>query len=91
MRFGIVGSLWLSGLLHLGTVGALVALHLHAGLGWWHLAGVGLIGAILTYEHAIVRPGDLSKINKAFFDLNGYVSLAYLACTLLDLWLPLWL
>ena len=86
-RFGIVGSLWLSGLLHVLTVGALVGLHLYAGLGAAHLAGVGLIAAILVYEHAIVRPEDLSRINKAFFDLNGYISLAYLACTLLDLWL----
>jgi 4-hydroxybenzoate polyprenyltransferase len=83
-RFGIRGALWLSGLLHAGTFAALVALHLHAGLGSAHAVGVGLIGAILAYEHWIVRPHDLSRLGKAFFDLNGWVSLAYLAATLVD-------
>ncbi|MCB9712566.1 MAG: UbiA family prenyltransferase [Myxococcales bacterium] len=83
-RFGVRGALWLSGLLHLGTVGALVALHRVAGLGLAHLVGVGLIAAILVYEHWIVRPGDLSRLGKAFFDLNGYVSIAYLVATAVD-------
>ncbi len=84
VRFGTRGALILSALLHVVTVGALVALHLHAGLGLWHALGIGLIGVILVYEHWIVRPGDLSRVNKAFFDLNGYVSMAYLACVLID-------
>ena len=86
VRFGIRGSLILSGLLHLVTLAALVAVHLHAGLGPWHALGLALVAAILVYEHAIVTPGDLSRINRAFFDLNGYISLAYLACVLVDLW-----
>lgn len=85
-RFGTVGALWLSGLLHVGTVAALLVLHQVAGLGPAHLAGVGLIAAILVYEHWLVRPNDLSRLGKAFFDLNGYVALAYLAASLLDLW-----
>ncbi|MCA9714945.1 MAG: putative 4-hydroxybenzoate polyprenyltransferase, partial [Myxococcales bacterium] len=84
VRFGARGALVLSALLHLGTVGALVALHALAGLGLVHGLGVALIGVILVYEHWIVRPGDLSRVDKAFFDLNGYVSIAYLACVLLD-------
>ncbi len=87
VRFGIRGALLLSGLLHLGTVGALVAVHLHAGLGPWHGLGLALITATLIYEHAIVRPDDLSRINRAFFDLNGYISLVYLLCAVLDLYL----
>lgn len=86
-RFGVVGSLWISGGLHLLTVGMLVALHLSAGLGWPHALGVALIGGLLGVEHWLVRPGDLSKLGKAFFDVNGYISLAYLACTLVDVWL----
>lgn len=86
-RFGIVGALWISGALHVATVGALFGLQTMAGLGLWHLAGAVLIAAILSYEHWLVRPNDLSKLDKAFFDLNGYVSLAYLGCTLADLWL----
>ena len=87
VRFGVRGALWLSGLLHVVTVVALAVVHVHAGLGAWHGLGLGLIAAILVYEHAIVGPGDLRRIDRAFFDLNGYVSLAYLACVGLDLWL----
>jgi 4-hydroxybenzoate polyprenyltransferase len=84
-RFGTRGALWLSGLLHVATVAALVALHLWAGLGLWHAVGLGLVAVILAYEHWLVGAGDLSKLDKAFFDLNGYVSLAYLAFALLDI------
>ncbi len=87
VRFGTRGALWLSAGLHLMTVGALVGLHLVAGLGWGHIVGVGLVGAILIYEHAIVRPDDLSRIDKAFFDLNGWISIAYLGFVLADPWL----
>lgn len=82
VRFGVVGSLVISGLAHLATVGLLVAVHLVAGLGPFHAAGVALIAVILAYEHWIVRPSDLSRIDKAFFDLNGYVSLAYAAAVI---------
>ena len=85
-RFGVIGALCISGGLHLVTVGMLVALHVSAGLGWPHAIGVALIGGLLGVEHWLVRPGDLSKLGKAFFDVNGYVSLAYLLCTLVDIW-----
>lgn len=81
-RFGTKGALAISALLHVGTVAALVVVHLHAGLGWVHAIGVAAIAIVLAYEHAIVRPGDLSRINRAFFDLNGWVSLGYLAAVL---------
>ena len=87
VRLGVTGALVASGLLHLGTVAALVGMHLWAGLGALHAVGIGLIALILAYEHWIVRPGDLSRIDRAFFDLNGYVSIGYLACTLADLYL----
>lgn len=86
-RFGIRGALAISGALHLFTTVLLVALHFHAGLGAFHGIGVGLIAVILCVEHAIVRPNDLSRLGKAFFDLNGWVSLGYLAFTLSDLFL----
>jgi 4-hydroxybenzoate polyprenyltransferase len=82
-RFGTVRALVISAALHLVTVAALVAVHLRESLGLFHAAGVALIALLLVYEHAIVRPSDLSRIDRAFFDLNGYVSLAYLACALL--------
>ncbi|MGH1341322.1 MAG: UbiA-like polyprenyltransferase [Nannocystales bacterium] len=86
-RFGVVGALWISGGLHVVTVGMLIGLHVIAGLGWPHAVGVALIGGLLGVEHWLVRPRDLSKLGKAFFDVNGYISLAYLGCTLVDVWL----
>jgi len=84
VRFGPKGALVLSAALHVGTVLALVAVHVTAGLGLAHGLGLLAIAAVLAYEHAIVRPGDLSRVNKAFFDLNGWVSLVYLAAMLVD-------
>jgi 4-hydroxybenzoate polyprenyltransferase len=87
VAFGLRGALVISALLHVVTAAALVGVHLIAGLGPVHLAGMVLVLAILVYEHWIVRPSDLSRINKAFFDLNGYISIAYFAAMLVDvLW-----
>ena len=52
-------------------------------VGWTELVVVAVV-AILAYEHWIVRPDDLSRIDKAFFDLNGWISIAYFAAMLLD-------
>lgn len=88
VAFGVRGALWFSGVLHLATAAALVGVHLLAGLGVAHLIGMILVVAILVYEHWIVRPDDLSRIDKAFFDLNGWISIAYFAAMLIDvLWL----
>lgn len=84
-RFGVVGALWLSATLHVLAIAGLVLVGLSAGLGPIYFAGVALIGGILVWEHAIVRPGDLSRLDVAFFTLNGYVSMAFLLATLLDL------
>jgi 4-hydroxybenzoate polyprenyltransferase len=83
-KLGIVGALWCSALLHVATALCLVGVGLVLGRGAAYFAGCGLVAAILIYEHAIVRPSDLSRIDKAFFDLNGYVSLGFLACVVLD-------
>jgi 4-hydroxybenzoate polyprenyltransferase len=83
-RFGVRGALFASALLHLVAVGAMVMLGRAGGLGIVYLIGVALIAAILVWEHAIVRPGDLSRLDMAFFNLNGYVSVAFFVATLLD-------
>jgi 4-hydroxybenzoate polyprenyltransferase len=83
-RFGVGGSLLISGALHALTIAALLMLARSAHLGPIYLGGVALIAAILVWEHAIVRPTDLSRLDKAFFDLNGYVSLAFFAATVAD-------
>lgn len=83
-RLGTVGALWVSGLLHVLTVVCLVAVGISLGRGVAYYAGCALIAGILAYEHAIVKPGDLSRIDKAFFDLNGYVSVGFFVCVLAD-------
>ena len=82
-RLGRVGALWVSGGLHLGTAACLATLPALIPLAWPYWVGFAAITAVLAYEHWLVRPNDLSKIDKAFFDLNGYVSLAFLAAVVL--------
>ncbi|HEX5659580.1 MAG TPA: UbiA-like polyprenyltransferase [Polyangiales bacterium] len=86
-RFGTVGALWISGALHVLTVASLVGVGLSLGRGIAYYAGCLAIAVILAYEHTLVKPNDLSKLDKAFFDLNGYVSVAFFLCTLADHWL----
>jgi 4-hydroxybenzoate polyprenyltransferase len=86
-RFGVTGALAVSALLHVITVAAMLLLARSAQLGPIYLGGVALVTAILIGEHAIVRPSDLSRLGVAFFDLNGYVSIAFFLATLGDvLW-----
>jgi 4-hydroxybenzoate polyprenyltransferase len=81
-RFGVPAALALSALLHVGTVLALLAAGWAAGLGVIYYLGVAIVLAIFVYEHGILRPSDLSRLDVAFFNLNGYVSLVYFAATL---------
>jgi 4-hydroxybenzoate polyprenyltransferase len=81
-RFGVAAALALSALLHVGTVLALLAAGWAAGLGVIYYGGVAAVVAIFVYEHSILRPSDLSRLDVAFFNLNGYVSLVYFAATL---------
>jgi 4-hydroxybenzoate polyprenyltransferase len=81
-HFGIAAALALSAILHVGTVLALLAAGWAAGLGVVYYGGVATVAAIFVYEHAILRPSDLSRLDVAFFNLNGYVSLVYFAATL---------
>jgi 4-hydroxybenzoate polyprenyltransferase len=83
-RFGVRGALLISALLHAITASALLALAPAAGLGLPYLAGVAVVLLLLIWEHAIVRPSDLSRLDVAFFNLNGYVSVVFLLATLAD-------
>ncbi len=76
---GLRNALLLSAALHVVTVGSLVALPLVVPLAWPWWIGVAAMTSVLAWEHAIVTPTDLSRVDKAFFDLNGYVSLLFLA------------
>jgi 4-hydroxybenzoate polyprenyltransferase len=83
-RFGVAGALAISAALHVVTAAALLALASVAHLGAPYLAGVAVVVALLVYEHAIVRPTDLSRLDVAFFNLNGYVSVVFFVATLAD-------
>lgn len=83
-RFGVAGALWISGALHLLMLGVLGFLFANEGLGLISLAGLGLVGALLAYQHWLVRPGDLSRANTAFFTINGWISILLLATTTVD-------
>lgn len=82
-RLGVRAALAISAALHVGTMVLLVALAWVQPLGWVYGVGLLAIGAVLAYEHAIVSPTDLSRVDKAFFDLNGYVSLVFFASVVL--------
>ena len=71
---GIARSLWVSRLLHAGAFAALVALYLLANLGILAVLGVVATGALLIYQHTLVRADDLSRLNAAFFTTNAFVS-----------------
>ncbi len=76
-RFGIAGALRLSRVFHAGMVACLLAVAAGFDLGWLSLAGVAVIAALLIWEHRLVRPDDLSRVNAAFFTVNGYVSVLF--------------
>jgi 4-hydroxybenzoate polyprenyltransferase len=76
-RYGIPGALWISRLFHAAMVFCLLALVASFRLGWLSLAGIAAVIALLIYEHALVRANDLSRVNAAFFTVNGYVSMLF--------------
>ena len=78
-RLGVPRALLVSRLLHAGAFAALVGLYSVTGLGWAALAGVVLTGALLVYQHSLVRADDLSRLNAAFFTTNAFVSVILLA------------
>ncbi|HYZ83909.1 MAG TPA: UbiA family prenyltransferase, partial [Bryobacteraceae bacterium] len=85
--FGIARALWISRMLHAAMIGCLLALSASFQLGAVALAGVGLIAALLVYEHWLVRPDDLSKVGAAFFTVNGWVSLLFFLLWTADIYL----
>jgi len=84
-RLGIKTALILSGILHLFMVFVLLALTRYANLGVIYTIGVCVVAALLSYEHSLVKPKDLSKINIAFFTVNGSISMGLMGITLIDI------
>jgi 4-hydroxybenzoate polyprenyltransferase len=85
-RFGVTTSIRLSRLMHVLTIGAMLALWQVATLPPLYLAGVLFVAVLLAYEQSLVSDTDLSQVKKAF-DLNGYVGIVYFAATALSLYL----
>ena len=84
-RWGIARSLRASSALHAAMMGLLLWWGLSVEMGSVYFAGLGLIALILVYEHSLVRPTDLRRVNAAFFTANGVVSIGLLLFTLADL------
>jgi 4-hydroxybenzoate polyprenyltransferase len=77
-RFGVANALLIARVLHGGAVGLLCWLAASFALPWPAWAGVAVAAALLTYEHSLVKPSDLSKLDAAFFAMNGYISISFL-------------
>jgi 4-hydroxybenzoate polyprenyltransferase len=84
-RFGINKSLILSRLFHASTVALLIMTGLIFSLNYLYWIGLLIVLALLVYEHSLVRPDDLSRLNIAFFNMNGYISITIFVFTFLSL------
>ena len=81
---GVTGSLWAARLFHLVMIGLLFTLHNIMHLGTLFLAGILVAVAMLLYEHWLLKDGDLAKLDAAFFNMNGYISVAIVLFTAAD-------
>jgi 4-hydroxybenzoate polyprenyltransferase len=86
-KFGLRGALRIAFFSHLITIAALFAVWWLTPMGNVFLAGVVIISLLLLYEHSLVRPNDLNRVNIAFFNVNAVVSFGIFAIGCLDLWL----
>jgi 4-hydroxybenzoate polyprenyltransferase len=84
-RLGLTWSLRLAALCHFAMLAMMVGLGIAYPMGWIYWAGLGVIAALLVYEHRLVRPDDLRRVNKAFFHMNIFVSLITLIAGTADL------
>jgi len=84
-HFGLAKALKIARWLHVVTVIGFIALYFIAGLNVWFALGVLVAAAILIYEHSLVSPTDLSKLNTAFFTMNGVLSVVVFVFTMIDL------
>jgi len=84
VRFGERGVFSGARLHHAGTVVLLAAAGLGLEVGFLYWAGVAVVAALLAYEHSLVRPGDLRRLDAAFFTVNGLISIAFFGFVALD-------
>jgi 4-hydroxybenzoate polyprenyltransferase len=84
-RFGVPFALWLSTAVHVVTFALFVWYGMLVDFSWPWWVGLGLTAVAFGYQHTVVRPTDLSRVNRAFFTANGFVGIALFAFALLDL------
>jgi 4-hydroxybenzoate polyprenyltransferase len=91
-RLGVRSALRIALGCHLAMLAALVALYFTTSppLGAVYLVGVAAVAALLVYEHWLVRPDDLTRVNRAFFHVNGVISVGLLVIVLLQLAVQKW-
>jgi 4-hydroxybenzoate polyprenyltransferase len=77
-RFGIARALLIARVMHVAVVALLALLAASFALPWPAWLGIAVVAALLTYEHSLVKANDLSKLDAAFFAVNGYISLLFL-------------
>jgi 4-hydroxybenzoate polyprenyltransferase len=86
-RFGIARALASARVCHALTVLAFAALGWVMGLGLLYWAGVLVVAGLLVYEHSLVSPTDLSRLDVAFFNVNGYIAVILLGAVLAGRWI----
>ncbi len=77
-KFGIANALVIARGMHVGVIALLAWLAFSLGLPWPAWAGIAVVASLLAYEHSLVRADDLSKLDAAFFSVNGYISMLFL-------------
>jgi 4-hydroxybenzoate polyprenyltransferase len=77
-KFGIADALMIARAMHIGVIALLAWLALSFGLPWPAWAGIAVVASLLGYEHSLVKADDLSKLDAAFFTVNGYISMLFL-------------
>ena len=82
--FGIRNSLLIARVFHVFTVALLAAMVVAFGLGKIAMAGVAIVALLLIYEHSLVKHDDLSRVNAAFFTMNGFISMGFLVFVAAD-------
>ncbi len=88
-KFGIKKAILFARVFHLLTFVFLVLTGYFAGLGYIYYAGLMILTGFLIYEHTLIKEDDLSKINVAFFTINGYISIMYMIVVILDIFLKI--
>jgi 4-hydroxybenzoate polyprenyltransferase len=83
-RFGERGAFAGARTLHLATIALLIAAGIGLQVGFLYWVGVACVASLLLYEHSLVRPGDLRRLDAAFFTMNGVISVAFFAFVLAD-------